>query len=97
MPRFWSAAVLGAALIIPIAMAPTALRAQEQRNARSYHDKENNDDHQWNSHEDQAYKMYAKENHRKNTNFDKLKEEDQQAYWGWRHQHSDAQLKIVIK
>ena len=85
MPRFWSAAVLGAALIIPIAMAPTALRAQEQRNARSYHDKENNDDHQWNSHEDQAYKMYAKENHRKNTNFDKLKEEDQQAYWGWRH------------
>ena len=28
--------------------------------------------------------------------FSKLKDNDQQAYWGWRHDHSDEQLKIVI-
>ena len=94
LPRFCNAAVLGAALIIPVALTPTAISAQS---AKSYHDKEHNDDHQWNSNEDQAYKMYAKENHRKASNFAKLKENDQQAYWGWRHEHSDAILKINIR
>jgi hypothetical protein len=97
MLRFLNAALLGAALIIPVALAPTGLLAQDQKGGRSYHDKQNNDDHQWNSHEDQAYRMYAKENHRKYSNFSKLKENDQQAYWGWRHEHSDAQLKISIR
>jgi hypothetical protein len=33
--------------------------------------------------------MYVKENHGKNNNkFAKLKERDQQAYWGWRHEHA---------
>jgi hypothetical protein len=94
LPRFCNAALLGAALIIPVVLVPTAARAE---NARTYHDKEHNDDHQWNSHEDQAYRMYAKENHRKATSFVKLKENDQQAYWGWRHEHSDAILKINIR
>jgi hypothetical protein len=97
MPRFLNAALLGAAMIIPVALAPTALRAQDKQAARSYHDKQNNDDHEWNTHEDQAYKMYAKQNHRKNSDFSKLKENDQQAYWGWRHEHSDEQLKITIR
>ena len=26
----------------------------------------------------------------------KLNDNDQQAYWGWRHEHSDALLKINI-
>jgi hypothetical protein len=95
MPRFLNAALLGAALIIPVAMAPTALRAQEK--ATTYHDKEHNDDHQWNAHETQAYRMYAKQNHRKYQEFSTLNDNDQQAYWGWRHDHSDALLKINIK
>jgi type III secretory pathway component EscR len=97
MPRFLNAALLGAALIIPVAMAPTVLRAQDNKGARSYHDKQHNDDHEWNTHEDQAYRMYAKQNHRKYSDFSKLKENDQQAYWGWRHDHSDALLKINIR
>jgi len=104
MFRFLNAALLGAALIVaPIAMAPTALRAEDQKNnkdqkkARTYHDKQHNDDHEWNSHEDQAYRMWAKENHRKYSDFSKLKENDQQAYWGWRHEHSDALLNITIR
>jgi hypothetical protein len=97
MHRYWNAALLSAALIIPIAMAPTALRAQNHNAARAYHDKQHNDDHEWNSHEDQAYRVWAKDNHRKYSDFSKLKNRDQQAYWGWRHEHSDALLKIEIK
>ncbi|MBZ5620571.1 MAG: hypothetical protein LAQ69_17875 [Acidobacteriia bacterium] len=98
MPRFWNAVLLGAALITPIAMAPTALQAQEHRAAITYHDKQHNDDHEWNNHEDQAYRRWSKENHRKyNSNFSRLKDDDQQSYWGWRHEHSDAQLKIRIR
>lgn len=101
MSRFWNTALLGAALIAPLAMPPIALRAEDpkkenQKNARTYHDKQHNDDHQWNGQEDKAYKIYAKENHRKATDFSKLKDDDQQAYWGWRHEHSDALLKIDI-
>ncbi len=36
-------------------------------------------------------------NHRKYTTFSRLNDNDQQAYWGWRHEHSDAQLNIVIR
>jgi hypothetical protein len=85
-------AVLGALLIIPVTLAPVQLQAADQK----YHDKGHNDDHEWNSHEDKAYRMYAKENHRKYVPFAKLKDEDQQNYWGWRHEHSDAVLKINI-
>jgi hypothetical protein len=95
MPCFLNAALLCAALIAPIAIAPTALLAQDHKVI--YHDKQHNDDHEWNGHEDQAYRMWVKEGHRKNTNFAKLKVDDQQAYWGWRHEHSDALLKIDIR
>jgi len=95
-PRFWNAALLGAALIVPVALAPTALRADDAK-SRSYHDKQHNDEHTWNNNEDRAYRMYAKENHRKYSNFSKLNDDDQQAYWGWRHDHSDTLLKINIR
>jgi hypothetical protein len=97
MPRFLNAALLGAAVVASIATPPTALRAADERVAVTYHDKQHNDDHQWNRNEDQAYRVYVKQNHRKNTTFVKLNDNDQQAYWGWRHEHSDALLKINIR
>jgi type III secretory pathway component EscR len=96
MPRFWNAALLSAALIVPIAVAPIMLRADDHANARSYHDKGHNDDHEWNDHEDQAYRMYVKEHHRKYREFSTLHDNDQQSYWGWRHDHSDTLLKIEV-
>jgi hypothetical protein len=93
MPRFLNAALLAAALMTPIAIVPTALLADD----RTYHDKQHNDDHHWDSHEDRAYRMWAKENHRKYREFSRIPENDQQAYWGWRHEHSDAVLKINIR
>jgi len=96
MNNFWKAALLSAALTIPITLTTTSLLADEHKDARKYHDKQHNDDHEWSAHEDQAYRMYAKEHHRKYNVFSKLRESDQQAYWGWRHEHSDALLKIEI-
>jgi len=95
MPRFLNAVLMGAALIVPIALAPSALPAQQHEII--YHDKMHNDDHEWSPHEDMAYRMWVKEGHRRNTDFAKLRVNDQQAYWGWRHEHSDALLKIEIK
>jgi hypothetical protein len=96
MSRFLNVALLSAALMVPIAMAPTALRAQAPQ-VRSYHDKQRNEDHAWNGQEDKAYRIYAKQNHVKYREFSKLNDNDQQNYWNWRHEHSDALLKIEIK
>jgi GT2 family glycosyltransferase len=68
MSRFLNAALLGAALLVPVAIAPTILRAET---AVVYHDKGHNDDHEWNSHEDRAYRVYVKENHRRYRDFAK--------------------------
>jgi hypothetical protein len=94
-PRFWNDLLVSAALSIPFAVTPVHLQAQDHHT--TYHDKQHNDDHEWNNHEDQAYRIWAKQNHRKYSDFSKLKEQDQQNYWGWRHEHSDATLKIVIR
>jgi hypothetical protein len=93
MKNLLTTALIGAVMIIPVTFAPVQLQAADQK----YHDKGHNDDHQWNSHEDKAYRMWAKENHRKYVHFDKLKDEDRESYWGWRHDHSDAVLKINIR
>lgn len=97
MSHFWSTALLGAALMAPMAMTPRVLQAQDQKAERTYRDKQHNDDHAWNGQEDKAYRIYAKQNHRKYNDFSKIKEEDQQNYWNWRHEHSDALLKIEIR
>jgi hypothetical protein len=85
MHSFWKSALLGAVLVIPVTVTPTALRADDRR----YEDKEHHDEHAWNAQEDRAYRRWAKENHRKYVTFAKLKEDDQQAYWRWRHDHPD--------
>ncbi|HLK67680.1 MAG TPA: hypothetical protein VKU19_29820 [Bryobacteraceae bacterium] len=92
LPRFLTAALLGAALCAPVALMPTVLRADDH----VYHDKARNEDHHWDSKEDRAYRIWVKENHRKYKDFAKLKEEEQAQYWNWRHEHSDAMLKIDI-
>ena len=93
MKTLLTTALMSAALTIPLTLAPVQLTAADRR----YHDKGHNDDHEWNSHEDKAYRMWTKENHRRYTPFDKLREEDRETYWGWRHNHSDADLRINIR
>jgi hypothetical protein len=95
MSRFLHATLLSAALLAPLALAPNALRADEHD--RVYKDRDHNDEHHWDNREDRAYRMYVKENHRKYRDFNRLRPEDQQSYWGWRHEHSDAVLKIDVR
>ena len=92
-PRLCQIFALGAVLMVPVTIAPPVLRAQEHKD-HSYHDKQHNDEHAWNSHEDRAYRMWEKESHHKHRDFSKLRENDQQAYWSWRHEHSDSALKL---
>jgi hypothetical protein len=103
LTRFCGVGLMGATLMIPVALSPMALRAQderrdnERREQRRYHDAKHNDDHEWNEHENQTYRMWAQERHRKYDDFPKLKERDRDAYWDWRHNHSDAVLKLDIR
>lgn len=76
-----------------LTIMPGALRADD----RVYHDKAHNDDHHWDNREDQAYRIWLKERHRKYEGFQRLKAEEQEQYWAWRHNHSDAELKINIR
>jgi hypothetical protein len=87
---------MSAVLLAPLALAPKVIFAEDQK-SRSYHDKQHHDDHEWNGQEDKAYGVYVKENHRKSGDFSKLRDRDQQNYWNWRHNHSDALLKIERK
>jgi hypothetical protein len=100
LSRFRNIALLQA-VIIPLAIMPGALRAQDHETTtttvRTYHDTKNNQDHEWNDREDQAYRAYNTQKHHKTVEFSKLKPRDQQTYWNWRSQHSDALLKIDIK
>jgi hypothetical protein len=93
MTRILKTTLLAVAFIAPLVSVPAVLRADDHK----YHDSAHNDDHAWNNHEDRAYRMWAKENHRKYRTFQTLKEEDRQSYWGWRHDHDDTKLKIVIR
>ena len=92
LSRFLRATLLGAVLTASVTWVPTTLLADD----RTYHDKAHNDEHHWDSHEDRAYRMWVKENHRKYRDFARLKAEEQERYWAWRHEHSDAVLKIEI-
>jgi hypothetical protein len=83
--RLQTATLISASFLVPMAVTPLALRADD----RKYHDADHNDDHTWNKSEDQAYRRWEKENHRKHVDFAKAKEEDQKAYWAWRHDHPD--------
>ena len=98
MKRYFNIALAGTALVAGLALAPHFAQAQDRKDVGvTYHDTKNNDDHQWNGQEDKAYGIYQKDNNKKSVPFAKLKVSDQQNYWNWRHQHSDATLKIEIK
>lgn len=98
LTRYCSMGLLSTALMTSVAV--TAFAQDDHRKeaeARRYQDAKHHDDHVWNDHEDRAYHMWVEQRHRKYNDFDRLNARDQQAYWDWRHNHSDAQLKINIR
>jgi hypothetical protein len=106
LTRYYGISFLGATLLASMATFSSPALAQDEdrneqrreaQNARRYQDARHHDEHAWNDHEDQAYRMWLGERHRNYNDFDRLRSRDQQAYWDWRHNHSDAQLKIEVR
>lgn len=97
MRRFSTVAALAAALLGTSMLTPSILRADHDDHDRVYQDRDHHDEHHWDKHEDRAYRIWVKEHHRRYENFDRLRAEDQAAYWNWRHEHSDAVLHIDIR
>jgi len=88
MHRFLLVALLRTVLMTPVATVPTALEAADDQ-PRRYHDKEHNDDHEWNEREDRAYQKWLEEKRHAKREFAKLKAKEQKEYWKWRHEHPD--------
>jgi hypothetical protein len=87
-----TAFALSAALI-----APLAVRADDHHERR-YYDRGGRDYHTWNSNEDRAYRHYLEEQHREYREFHRVRRNQQQDYFRWRHTHSDnALFKVEIR
>ncbi len=92
MHRIFSSLLLGAALITPVVVS-----AQTPNQERRYYDRTHHDYHNWNDHEDRAYRYYMQQNHREYRDYAVLHARDQQNYWNWRHRHNDAWLQVNVR
>lgn len=94
-------------LILPLSAAlfvSTNLLAQDHDRDHDEHqddhhhvyDKHHKDYHDFDEHEERAWRIYWEQRHHAYTDWDRASERDRQAYWDWRHNHSDAVLQINI-
>jgi len=88
MKRLLLGVLLASALFVP-----TALTAQEDAHrsegARTYYDAAHKDRHEWNDNEQASWNKYRDDHHVRHSDFSKASKRQQQAYWNWRHEHSD--------
>jgi Ni/Co efflux regulator RcnB len=82
--------LLCTALAVPmLARAQDRDEHRDAQEVRHYEDREHHDSHEWNEKEDQAYRRYLQERHKKYRDFSKASKKEQQAYWNWRHDHPE--------
>ena len=55
------------------------------------YDSRHRDYHNWDDHEDRAYRSYMVERHRPYRSYNEQRARDQRNYWKWRHQHPDRE------
>jgi hypothetical protein len=82
--------LLSGIAFIALLVTPASIIAQDTHH---YEDKAHHDSHDWNDKEDQAYKRYLQENHKKEHEFAKANKREQSDYWKWRHEHPDGDHK----
>ena len=88
-----STLLLGAGLVVPVAMAD-----DRHDRDRRYYDRDAHDYHTYDNQEDRAYRMYLEEQHREYREFRKTKRDQQRDYFRWRHNHPDRVLfKLEIR
>jgi hypothetical protein len=80
--RFMASLLLTGALVAPVAVVASPA-------AQDVYDREHKDHHKWDDHENEAWRRFLAENHRKEHEFAKANRHEQQEYWNWRHGHPD--------
>jgi hypothetical protein len=84
---------IGSLLLAGGIFAPTAViaapRPQEGGVQVRIYDRNHRDYHNWDDHEDRAYRGYLVEHHRTYRAYNDQRGRDQRNYWKWRHQHPD--------
>lgn len=85
--RFIASLFLAAALVAP-ATVIAAPAPQASLQIRVY-DRDHHDYHNWDDHEDRAYRGYLVEQHRTYRVYGKQNRKTQRDYWNWRHEHPD--------
>ena len=94
IPRYLASLFLSATLIVPLgmqAMSPLDDKDHDRdKKERRYYDREHKDYHEWNEHENAAYRHWlAEERHEKYRDYGRLQRQRQAEYWRWRHEHPD--------
>jgi hypothetical protein len=84
---------IGSLLLAAAIAAPTAIiagpRPQEAAVQVRVYDRDHRDYHNWDDHEDRAYRRYLTERHRTYVEYHRQHYRAQRHYWNWRHSHPD--------
>jgi 3-hydroxyacyl-CoA dehydrogenase len=81
---------LAGGLVVAGAMAfsMATVAAAQGVDVRIY-DSHHKDYHNWDDHEDRAYRRYLAEKHYQYVEYQRQQHRRQEAYWKWRHHHPD--------
>jgi len=88
MLRYLTVLFVGAALAGSVAARADDDHHSANRTQR-YYDKVSRDYHEWNENENQVYRRYVTENHKRDREFTKTNRRERQDYFKWRHEHPD--------
>jgi hypothetical protein len=88
MNRFISSLFLAAAIAAPTVVMAHATPQEGTVQVRVY-DRDHRDYHNWDDHEDHAYRRYLAEQHRSYREYQRQHHRVQRHYWNWRHSHPD--------
>jgi hypothetical protein len=84
---------LGALFLAAVVVTPTVLvaeaSAQDATVQVKVYDRDHKDYHNWDDHEDRAYRSYLGERHKDYREYNKQNHKEQKNYWNWRHNHPD--------
>jgi hypothetical protein len=81
---------LAGGLLLTGMLVPAAPQiAQAQSVDVRVYDSHHRDYHNWDDHEDRAYRRYLAEQHYKYREYQRQSHRRQEAYWRWRHEHRD--------
>ncbi len=86
MRRFLGALMLGAFLSAPVAVLADDHHDKDNR----YYDPYRHDYHEWNEHEQRAYRHWLEEErHQRYHDWNRANSRERREYWRWRHAHED--------